>query len=113
LERIPEKISTVLFSEVDSRPNAPINILVGGDMLKSGFGWTDDELEEHMNFDLLTRHALGLDELGQEAPTLRTVDNLRRRVREYAKKTSINLYEQVFAQFTYAKITRLELKTGW
>jgi hypothetical protein len=113
LERIPEEIFAVLFSEIDSRPNAPINILVSGDMLKSGFGWTDDELEEHMNFDLLTRHALGLDELSQEAPTLRTVYNLRRRVREYAEKTGTNLYEQVFAHFTDTQITRLKLKTGW
>lgn len=113
LPRIPEELFAVLFSEQDSRPNAPINILVGGDMLKDGFGWTDEELEEHLGFDLLTRHALGLDELSREAPTLRTVYNLRRRVREHAEETGENLYGQVFAHITDEQLERLQLKTGW
>lgn len=110
---IPEEIFAVLFSERDSRPNAPINVIVGGDILKAGLGWTDEELEEHLNFSLLTRHALGLDDLGQEAPTLRTVYNLRRRVREHAEQTGENLYAEVFAHITDEQLGRLQLKTGW
>jgi hypothetical protein len=113
LKHIPEGIFAVLFSDIDSRPNAPINIIVGGDILKSGLGWTDEELEEHLGFDLLTRHALGLDDLSQEAPTLRTVYNLRRRVREHAEQTGVNLYAEVFAHITDEQLARLELKTGW
>lgn len=112
-EHIPEGMFAVLFSEVDSRPNAPINVMVGGDILKSGQGWTDEELEAHLNFDLLTRHALGLDDLGVEAPTLRTVYNLRRRVREYAEETGVNLYAEVFAHITDGQLGRLQLQTGW
>jgi hypothetical protein len=52
---IPEDRFAVLYSETDSRPNAPINVLVGGDMLKDGFGWSDEELERHLQFDLQTR----------------------------------------------------------
>lgn len=111
--RIREENFAVLFSEKDSRPNAPINVIVGGDILKSGNGWTDEELEEHLEFDLLSRHALGLDDLGQEAPTLRTVYNLRRRVREHAEETGENLYAAVFAQLTDEQLERLQLKTGW
>ncbi len=110
---IPEEMFAVLFSEVDSRPNAPINVIVSGDILKSGQGWTDEELEAHLNFDLLTRHALGLDDLGVEAPTLRTVYNLRRRVRAYAEETGVNLYAEVFAQITDEQLGRLQLQTGW
>lgn len=113
LYRIPEACFAVLYSEQDSRPNAPVNVIVAGDMLKSGFGWTDEELAERMGFDLLVRYALGLDNLGQEGPTLRTVYNLRRRVREYAAKTGINLYAEVFNQITDEQLSRLALKTGW
>ena len=77
LVRIREEAFAELFSEKDSRPNASIRVMVGGDLLKSGFGWTDEEMAEHMGFDLLTRHALGLDDLGAEGPTLRVVYNLR------------------------------------
>jgi hypothetical protein len=113
LARIPEELFAPLFSEVKSRPNAPINIIVGGDILKSGFGWTDEELEQHLEFDLLTRHALGLDQIGQEIPTIRTFYNLRRHVREYAQKTGQNLYSDVFAIITDDQISKLEVKTSW
>lgn len=110
---IPEERFTVLFSDVDSRPNAPINVLVGGDMLKNGFGWTDEDLENHLQFDLQTRYALGLDDLSQGAPTLRTFQNHRRRVREYAIETGENLYDVVFQVVTDEQIERLQLKMGW
>jgi len=35
---IPEEAFAVLYSEKDSRPNSPINVLVGADLLKDGFG---------------------------------------------------------------------------
>jgi hypothetical protein len=111
--RIPEKVFAPLYSEVESRPNAPVNVIVGGDILKAGFGWTDEELVDHLEFDLLTRHALGLDAVGEEAPTIRTFYNVRRRVREYAQETGQNLYSQVFATITDQQIAKLELKTGW
>lgn len=111
--RIPENVFAVLFSEVDSRPNAPIKVIVGGEILKAGFGWTDEELVDHLEFDLLTRHALGLDAVGQEAPTIRTFYNLRRRVRAYAQETGQNLYSVVFATLTDQQIAKLELKTNW
>ena len=111
--QIPEAHFATLYSEVDSRPNAPVNVLVGGDMLKSGFSWTDEELESHLQFDLQTRYALGLDDLSQSVPTIRTFQNLRRRVREHAEATGENLYQVVFATVTDEQIEQLGLKVGW
>jgi hypothetical protein len=113
LMKIPEARFASLYSETDSRPNAPINVLVGGDMLKDGFGWTDEELERHLQFDLQTRYALGLDDLTQSVPTLRTFQNHRRRVREHAGRTGENLYEVVFQVITDKQIEQLTLKVGW
>lgn len=111
--KIPEERFASLYSETDSRPNAPVNILVGGDMLKDGFGWSDEELERHLQFDLQTRYALGLDDLTQSVPTLRTFQNHRRRVREHAERTGENLYEVVFQVVTDKQIEQLNLKVGW
>lgn len=111
--QIPEERFAVLFSETDSRPNAPINVLMGSDILKAGFSWTDEELENHLQFDLQTRYALGLDDLSQSVPTLRSLQNHRRRVREYAQKTGENLYEIVFQIVTDAQLQKLALKTDW
>jgi hypothetical protein len=113
LARIPEKVFAVLFSEIDSRPNASIQVIMGGEILKAGFGWTDEELADHLEFDLLTRHALGLDAVGEEAPTMRTFYNLRRRVREHAEESGKNLYSKVFATITDQQMAKVELKTGW
>lgn len=111
--QIPEERFAVLYSEKESRPNAPINVLVGGDMLKDGFGWTDEVLERHLQFDLQTRYALGLDDLSQSVPTLRTFQNHRRRVREHAETSGENLYEVVFQAVTDEHLQQLQLKTGW
>ena len=112
-ERIPEEEFAMLYSGQDSRPNAPVNVIVGADILKNGFGWTDEELEERLSFDLLVRSALGLTELTQEVPTLRTIYNFRRRVREYAQQSGENLYERVFEIVTDGQLQKLELATGW
>ena len=60
LARIPEKVFAALFSEIDSRPNASIKVIMGGEILKAGFGWTDEELADHLEFDLLTRLLAGV-----------------------------------------------------
>jgi hypothetical protein len=82
-------------------------------MLKTGFGWSDAELEKNMRFDLLVRYALGMNNLNEEVPVLRTLYNFRRRVREYAQETGINLYQETFNAITDAQLEVLELKTGW
>jgi hypothetical protein len=110
---IPESLFAPLFSEIESRPNAPINIIVGAEVLKAGFGWSDEEMVEHLGFDLLTRYGLGLDEISAEAPTIRTFYNLRRRVRQYAEETGINLYNEVFARITDEQIAKFLVKTNW
>jgi hypothetical protein len=50
--RIDEEIFAPLYSEEASRPNTPVNVLVGLEVLKSGFGWSDEELCEQLGFNL-------------------------------------------------------------
>ena len=35
---------SVLYSAAGSQPNVPGNVLVGLEALKSGYGWSDEEL---------------------------------------------------------------------
>ena len=71
--RIDESIFAVLYSDVASRPNAPINVLVGVDVLKSGFGWSDAQLEEQFAFNIQVRYALGYRDLSDGHIELRTL----------------------------------------
>ena len=111
--RIDEEVFAPLYSDEASRPNTPVNVLMGLEILKSGFGWSDEELHEQVCFNLQVRHALGLRDLRSAIFTLRTLYNFRRRVREYEEETGINLYQKVFEQVTDEQLEAVELATGW
>jgi IS5 family transposase len=111
--RIDEEILAPLYSEEASRPNTPVNVLMGLEILKSGYGWSDEELHEQVCFNLQVRHAVGQDDLRSEILTLRTLYNFRRRVREYEEETGINLFQKVFEQVTDEQLEAVELATGW
>jgi len=111
--RIDETIFEPLYSEKASRPNVPVNVLVGLEILKSGFGWSDEVLYEQVCYNLQVRHALGLHDLSAEVFTLRTLYNFRRRVREYADETGVNLMEKAFEQITDEHLEMVAVATGW
>jgi hypothetical protein len=110
--RIDEAVFAVLYSDKDSRPNVPVNVLVGLEVLKSGFGWSDAELEEQMAFNLMTRYALGYRDLGEGHFDLRTVYNFRRRLAAYMQETGVNLLDVAFEGITDEPISALQVKTG-
>lgn len=110
--RIDEQIFAKMYVNFPSRPNAPINELVSLEFLKDGNGWTDEEMYNHYLFDLQTRHALGLDQLGEAHFELRTIYNFRERLSQYMQEQGINLLDQAFEQVTDEQIAAFQLKTG-
>jgi hypothetical protein len=110
--RIDEDIFAILYSDEASRPNVPVNVLVGLEALKAGFGWSDAELEAQMAFNIQVRYALGYRDLTVGHFELRTVYNFRRRVTQHMQATGENLLEEAFEQVTDEQIAALELKTG-
>jgi predicted DCC family thiol-disulfide oxidoreductase YuxK len=75
-------------------------------------GWTDEEMWHHYLFDLQTRYALGLEQIGDAHFDLRTVYNFRERLSRTMQETGINLLDQVFAQVTDEQIEAYQIKTG-
>jgi len=110
--RIDEEAFAGLYSEKASRPNVPVNVLVGLEALKSGFGWSDEELYENYCYNLQVRYALGYDRLGDGDFEIRTLYYFRERLSRYNAEKSINLLEQAFEQITDAQITSLKVRTG-
>jgi hypothetical protein len=110
--RVDERAFAELYVDFPSRPNAPINELVSLEFLKDGNGWTDEEMYDNYLFDLQTRHALGLDQLGEEHLDLRTIYNFRQRLSQYMQEKGINLLDQAFEQVTDKQIAAFQLKTG-
>ncbi|HEY9151251.1 MAG TPA: transposase [Anaerolineales bacterium] len=118
--RIDEQSFAVLYSEKDSRPNVPVNVLVGlrsdcsfqSEALKAGNGWSDQELYEHYCYDLQVRYALGYDRLGDGDFEIRTLYYFRERLSKYNAEHGINMLEKAFEKITDAQILDLKVRTG-
>jgi hypothetical protein len=109
---IDEDLFAVLYSDEPSRPNIPINVLTGLEMLKSGFGWSDEEMYDAFCYNVQVRYAFGYRELGEGHFELRTVYNFRQRLSRHMQETGENLIDQCFEQVTDEQISAFQLKTG-
>ncbi len=109
--QLDESAFAVMYASKASRPNVPVNVLMGLEILKSGFGWTDEEMYQAFLFNLQVRYALGYEQLGTGYFAMRTVYELRRRLRKWMQETGENLVEGAFKQITDVQIKALTLKT--
>jgi hypothetical protein len=110
--QMDEEIFAVLYSSEPSRPNVPVNVMVGLEVMKAGFGWSDAELYENYCFNLQVRYALGYDRLGDGDFAIRTLYYFRERLSKYYLESGINLLEQAFEQITDTQIQDLQVRTG-
>ncbi len=110
--RIQEGRFAVLYADCPSRPNVPVNVLLGLEMFKSWFGWSDEELYAHFLFDLQVRYALCCDNFGEGDFDLRTLYYFRHALSAYALKEKVNLVALAFADITDQQIKKFEVKTG-
>ncbi|MCJ7737435.1 MAG: transposase [Anaerolineae bacterium] len=109
--RIDEDRFGLLYSDKPSRPNIPVNVLVGVEILKSGFGWSDEEMYDHFCYDIQVRLALGYRDLSEGHFELRTMYNFRQRLTQHMQETGENLFGQVFEQISDEQLATFKLKT--
>jgi hypothetical protein len=110
--RLDEVPFAVLYADIPSRPNIPVNVLVGLEYLKSGFGWSDEELYDAFLYNVQVRYALGYQELGEGEFDLRTLYYFRQRLSRHMQETGKHLLNQAFEQVTDEQLKVFALKTG-
>jgi len=110
--RLNEAPFEVLYVDFPSRPNVPVNVLVGLEYLKAGNGWTDEEMYDAYCYDVQVRYALGYRQLGEGDFDLRTLYYFRERLSRQMQETGINLMNEAFEQVTDKQIAAFRLKTG-
>ena len=76
---IDENIFSVLYSEKASRPNTPVNVIVGALILKEALNVTDDEIVEAMAFDIRYQYALHTTSFEEQPISDRTLSRFRAR----------------------------------
>jgi hypothetical protein len=109
--RIPEDRFATLYDKEPSRPNVPVNILVGLEILKEWRGWSDEEMYEHFLFDLQVRYALCCDNFGEGDFDLRTLYYFRKRLNQHAIQTGENLMKVMFEIITDEHIEKFNVNT--
>lgn len=108
--KIDEDIFSVLYKSGNmGAPTASVRVLAAMSILKEGFGCSDENLFERIEFDLLVRKALGLMTLDDVPPSLDTYYLFNRRLCDYVEKTGEDLMEKCFENITGQQIKRFNI----
>lgn len=92
---INEERFAVLYSENHAtRPNSPVNVIIGLLMLKELFRLSDEELIGSLYFDTRFQYALRTTSYEKQPVSINTLSNFRARLYEYEKATGIDLIQE-------------------
>ena len=91
---INEDRFSVLYSDKGSRPNSPVNVIIGALILKEVFNHTDEQLLGEIYFNELYQYALRLLEDKRPPVSINTFTNFRNRVCDHLEKTGVDLIQQ-------------------
>ena len=91
---IDENIFSVLYSKKASRPNTPVNVIVGALILKEALNVTDDEIVEAMAFDIRYQYALHTTSFEEQPISDRTLSRFRARVLSYETEHDVDLIHE-------------------
>ncbi len=108
---IKEEDFSCLYSEIGSRPNAPVNCMVSAMLLQHREKLTYEKLFDNIKFNLLTKIALGLTTLDEVPFSEASLFNFQNKLNSYFIKTGENLFERVFDHLTEKQLKELKIKT--
>ncbi len=89
--RIDETPYAVLYSENASRPNTPVNVIVGALILKEYTGMSDDDILNALMFDIRYQYALHTTSFAEQPLSDRSLGRFRERCITYERQTGIDL----------------------
>lgn len=111
--KIDENLFEPLYSKDMGRPNTPVNILVGLEIIKHLWNYTDEQLMRTIRSDYEVNYALGIRELGSCYIADRTVYDFRKKLLTYTldNPEKSSLVFQLFQSLTASFIQTLDIKT--
>ena len=89
--KIDETPYAVLYSDAASRPNTPVNVIIGALILKEFTGQSDDDFNASLMFDIRYQYALHTTSFIEQPLSDRTLGRFRERCITYEKQTGIDL----------------------
>ena len=111
--QIDESLFEGMYSQDQaSRPNYPVNQLVGMELLKTLLDLSDEQLFEAVDLDIRFRVALGISTLEAETPSDRTLYNFRKRLRIYMnQEEGGKVLKTLFNDLTQSFLEEAKVKT--
>lgn len=103
---IDEKRFSVLYSHAASRPNTPVNVIVGALIIKELFDYSDDEMVENLMLDFRLQYALHTTSFEEQPLSDKTLSRFRRRCYDYETLHNKDLYHDCVKDLS-ASIARL------
>ena len=110
VSQVDEIIFKPLFNCKIGSPNIPIRQLIGINILKEGFGISDEQIFDQVQFNLLYRKALGITQLDDPGPSIEVYYLFRRRIVEYVLETGIDLYKLCFESITKSQVMKFKVE---
>lgn len=106
---IDEERFSVLYSDKASRPNAPVNVIIGALIIKELFDYSDDEIVENLMFDLHLQYALHTTSFAEQPISDKTLSRFRKRCYDYETLHGVDLYHDCVKDLSskIAKIMKL------
>ena len=89
---IDEKRFSVLYSDKASRPNTPVNVIVGALIIKELFDYSDDEMVENLMLDFRIQYALHTTSFEEQLLSDKTLSRFRKRCYDYETLHNKDLY---------------------
>ena len=107
---IDEQRFAVLYSDKDSRPNTPVNIIVGSMILKELFDLSDDEMVETLMLDLRFQYALHTTCFEEQPLSDKSLTRFRRRCYNYETAHGVDLYKDCVTDLSasLAKLMKID-----
>lgn len=91
---INEDMFSVLYSDKASRPNTPVNVIIGSLIIKEIQNMTDDEMVEALMFDIRFQYALHTTSFKEQPLSDRTLGRFRERCNAYETEHGRDLVKE-------------------
>ncbi len=103
---IDEERFSVLYSEKASRPNTPVNVIIGALIIKELFDLSDDEMVENLMLDPRYQYALHTTSFEEQPLSDKTLSRFRKRCYDYESAYNVDLYHDCITDLG-GKIARM------
>lgn len=106
---IDEERFSVLYSDKASRPNTPVNVIIGALIIKELFDYSDDEIVENLMLDLHLQYALHTTSYDEQPLSDKTLSRFRKRCYDHETLHGVDLYRDCVKDLSgkIAKIMKL------